>query len=71
MDASAYTWAIYSVLALMSYTRALSKTEQDFQIGSEDTNDIMLVGQQVCWVKTKRVDASTKSVLLKSWVKSS
>ena len=31
------------------YQRAISLIQEEFHIGSEDTNEVLFVGHQVCW----------------------
>ena len=35
------------------YAQVVTTIERDYQIGSEDINNVMCVGQLVCWIKEK------------------
>ena len=45
----AFMWMTYSVLVTKFYHHVVSAIHKDYQIGSEDTNDVLFVGQGVRW----------------------
>ena len=53
----ACTWTIYSWLEEEFHQRVVEALKRDFQVGSEDINDIMFVGQRIRWTNKGQAGA--------------